>query len=333
MLARTLAERGHDVRVLGPPGSLVRRFGAEGVDYRASEGAEPWRPGAHRGLAEEVRATGADAAVVDYMLPAALSGAEAAGIPGVAFVHTLFRDLSPIGMAADLEGTNDLRQALGLPPVGALTDLVARAPLVLVTTLQALDRPEIVPANVRYVGPLVEGPGPDDGWRPPGRPLVVVSMSTTPMGEAPVLQRVLDALAGAPVQVLATLGAHLQDEELRPPANATLTGYRRHAAVLPHADLCVNHAGLGTIGAALTFGVPLVCLPLGRDQPANAEAVATVGAGRTLSPDAPVDRIRAAVLDLLGDEACRSTAARLAEEIRALDGATAAAEAVEALLP
>ena len=217
-------------------------------------------------------------AVVDYMQPSALCGAEAAGVPAVAFVHTLFRDLSPIAMAADVDGTNAVRAELGLAAVARLEELVERAPLVLVPTLEALDRPDGVAPNVRYVGPLVEDAGPDEGWRSPGRPLVVVSMGTTPMGEAPLLQRVLDGLDGAAVTVLATLGPHLRAEDLRPPANATLTGYVRHAAVLPHADLCVNHAGLGSIGAALTYGVPLVCVPLGRDQPVNAEAVAAVGA-------------------------------------------------------
>ncbi len=336
VLAGALVGRGHDVRVLGPPGALEARFAAAGAGYRASPAAHPWDPEAFRQLAVEVAAEVARAptgvAVVDYMQPSALCGAEAAGVPAVAFVHTLFRDLSPIAMAADVDGTNAVRAELGLAAVARLEELVERAPLVLVPTLEALDRPDGVAPNVRYVGPLVEDAGPDEGWRSPGRPLVVVSMGTTPMGEAPLLQRVLDGLDGAAVTVLATLGPHLRAEDLRPPANATLTGYVRHAAVLPHADLCVNHAGLGSIGAALTYGVPLVCVPLGRDQPVNAEAVAAVGAGRVLAPDASADEVRAAVLDVLGDDACRRAAARLADEIRALDGPTRAAEAVESLL-
>jgi MGT family glycosyltransferase len=340
VLARALAGRGHDVRVLGPPGAVAERFGAIGVAYRPCPAAAAWDPEAFRRLgldvAGEVRRAPTDVAVVDYMQPSALCGAEAAGVPVVAFVHTLFRDLSPIHMAADVEGTNALRSELGLPPVARLPELVQRAPLVVVTTLDELDRPEAVPANVRYVGPLVEGPGPDEGWRPPGDrsdgPLVVVSMGTTPMGEGPVLQRVLDALDGAALRVVATLGPHLRAGDLRAPANATLTGYVCHAAVLPHADLAVNHAGLGSIGAALTAGVPVVCLPLGRDQPGNAEAAAAAGAGRVLPQDAPADRLRATVLDALEDDALLRAAARLADRIRSLDGPTTAAESVEQLV-
>ena len=337
VLARTLAGRGHDVRVLGPPGTVEARFRAVGVAYRASGATVPRRPEAHQALATQVADQlgqgGAGVAVVDYMQPSALCGAEAARVPVVPFVHTLFRDLSPMHMAADVEGTNALRAELGLAPVTRLPELLERAPLVLVTTLEELDRPQMVAGNIRYVGPLVEDAGPDEGWRPPGRPLVVVSLGTTPMGEAPVLQRILDGLAGAPVHVLATLGPHLRADELRAPGNAVLTGYLRHAAVLPHADLCVNHGGLGSIGAALTFGVPLVCVPLGRDQPVNAEAVAAVGVGRVVPPDAPADTLRVAVLDALADSRARRAATRLADRISALDGPTRAAEAVEALLP
>jgi MGT family glycosyltransferase len=347
VLGAELARRGHDVRVLGPPGAVEARFGREGVAYRATGAAAQWSPEAQRALAGEVAAevhrAPTDAAVVDYMQPAALCGAEAAGVPVAAFVHTLYArqavtDHSPIHMAADAAAVDELRSGLGLPALGRVTALLDHAPLVLVTTLKGLDRPEgAVPPNVRYVGPLVEPPGDDAGWVPPGEPadgpLVVVSMGTTPMDEAAVLQRVLDALDGAPVRVLVTLGPHLDaGHGLRAPANATLTGYRRHTAVLPHAGLSLNHAGLGTIAAALACGVPMVCLPLGRDQPSNAEAAAAVGAARVLPPDAEPAVLRAAVLVTLADEHHRRAAARAADEIRAVDGPRRAAEAVESLL-
>jgi MGT family glycosyltransferase len=346
VLAGELVRRGHDVRVLGPPGTVADRFGATGVAYQPCQAAAEWGPEAFRQLAfdvaAELRRVPTDVAVVDYMQPSALCGAESTGVPVVAFVHTLFArqavtDHSPMAMAADVDGTNALRRELGLAPVEQLIQLLEQVALVLVTTLEELDRPEgAPPRTVRYVGPLVEDAGPDEGWRPPGDrahgPLVVVSMGTTAMDEGPVLQRVLDALDGAPLRVLVTLGPHLRPEDLRVPENATLAGYVRHAAVLRHADLCVNHAGLGSIGAALSFGVPMVCLPLGRDQPANAEAVAAARVGRVVAPDAPADHLRATVLDVLADVACRRNAARLADRIRALDGPTRAAEAVESLL-
>jgi len=71
---------------------------------------------------------------------------------------------------------------------------------------------------------------------------------------------------------------------------------------------------------------------LGRDQPANAEAVVAVGAGRVLPPDAPPEWLRATVVDALGDDAAHRSAARLAAVISAEGGPTRAAEVVEQVL-
>jgi UDP:flavonoid glycosyltransferase YjiC (YdhE family) len=87
--------------------------------------------------------------------------------------------------------------------------------------------------------------------------------------------------------------------------------------VLPHASLVVTHAGLGTVSAALAFGVPMVCLPLGRDQPLTAARVEAVGAGRILAPAAPVETVRAAIADVLADGRYRAAAEGLGTEIQA----------------
>jgi MGT family glycosyltransferase len=216
-------------------------------------------------------------------------------------------------------------------------DVLDRCARVLVTSLAALDAaPDTWAGNVRHVGPVLEGPGADAGWRPPaggdGRPLVVVSLGTTPMGEAPVLQRVLDALAGEPVTVLALLGAHLDPADLRLPANAVTSGYVRHAAVLPHAAVTVCHGGLGTVLASLAAGVPVVCLPLGREQPDNAAAAERAGAGRTVDPAAGPDAIREAVTAVRDDPAYRRAAADLAATMAAPGATTAAEDEVLSLL-
>ena len=46
----------------------------------------------------------------------------------------------------------------------------------------------------------------------------------------------------------------------------------------------VTHAGLGSVAGAMTFGVPLVCMPVERDQPLNAQRVTDLGAGVALDP-------------------------------------------------
>jgi hypothetical protein len=341
-LAGRLRGGGHDVRAMGTA-SLAARFAAEGIPFLARDPLVEWDQSA---LAREVltEAGDADLVVSDYMLPGALCGAEASHRPNVALVHTLYAanldgdgGLVPMHMAATVDGIAAARAELGLPSVASFGELLDRATRLLVTCPEELDVPlDHRPDNVRYVGPVLEGPGSDAGWRPPGvddgRPLVVVGMGTTPMDEGPVLQRVLGALEGAPVRVVATVGAHLDLDDLAAPAEVHLTRYVRHAALLPWASAVVTHAGLGTILAGLAHGLPLVCLPLGREQPHNAAAVVRVGAGLALEPTAAPDEIVSAVRRAVDDLELRAGAARMALRIDELAAAGSAVAELEQLL-
>ena len=321
-LAAHLRGAGWDVAVHGPP-SLAARVAGLGLPFDGRDAPDPWDVTA---MAIDARAAcerrAPDVAVVDYMLPGALCGAEAAGVPTAALVHTLYAALlddasppapHPMSMAASPSSLAAARTSLALPPVAGLGALLSRCDAVLVTSLSWLDTtdPAAEAGNVRYVGALVAEAGPDAGWvPPPGEgPLVVVSLGTTPMDEGPVLARVVEAVAGAPVRALVQPGAHLAGSPLPEAGNVTVAGFVRHAAVLPHAGALVTHAGLGTVLAGLSAGVPMVCLPLGREQPANAAAVARLGAGVVLPPDAPAADVRAAVFDVLATPSYRAAAA------------------------
>ena len=208
--------------------------------------------------------------------------------------------------------------------------------LVLVTTLREFDGVTDDPApNVRYVGPVFERqPMPPD-WRLPWdhddpRPLVVASFSTMPgQTEHSTLQRVLDALESLPLRVLLTTGP-FSPETLTIPPNAAVVGYVPHAAVLPHAALAINHAGHGSVMAALAHGVPLVCLPtLGADQGIIAGRVEALGAGKALPSQARANELRSAVEQVMATPAYRVTAERLARLIGREDGATNGASALE----
>jgi UDP:flavonoid glycosyltransferase YjiC (YdhE family) len=72
-------------------------------------------------------------------------------------------------------------------------------------------------------------------------------------------------------------------------------------------------------------GVPLLCLPMGRDQDDNAMRVTMAGAGLTLPRDADAGRIGEALRTLLDDPAYRQAAARFGARIAA-DVATRSAE-------
>jgi UDP:flavonoid glycosyltransferase YjiC (YdhE family) len=335
-----LAERGHDVRVLAD-GSLRSRFGDAGLGFRPQP-----RQGL-RGLAEdvmdEIKREPVDVVVSDYMQPTALCAVELAGVPSVAFVHTLYfrvakGPISPMTVVSGgLDAVNGVRHDLGLAPLADVPDLLDQCALTMVTTAEEFDRPEgPVPPNTRYVGPIVERPGPDADWSPPWSPsdLPVIHACTSTIAPAAtardVLQRVLDATANDHVNVFVTA----QDEvrsQLRLPTNAFASGYIRHRAVLPRVGLFVTHAGLSSVAAALRCGVPMVCMPLMYEQPANAAHAEAVGLARTVAADAEVADIRATITAALADDAMRDRSRKFADSLPAGDPSVAVVE-LEALL-
>ena len=81
----------------------------------------------------------------------------------------------------------------------------------------------------------------------------------------------LEAVAALPVRVLLTLGGVLMSNSVNAPANVTVREFVPHDLVLPYMATVISHGGLSTITTALTAGVPLLCIPQGRDQHYNAE--------------------------------------------------------------
>ena len=247
-----------------------------------------------------------------------------------------------------LPAFNDARAEIGLPPLSSVFEQFDRLDRVLLMTSPAFDFAALsgarLPANVRYVGPQVElahGPRAAVGGpllrsmpgrdRPAAsaddRPLVLVSFSTAYQAQEPVVRRVLAALETLPVRALVTTGPSLELNGAVP-TNVEVRSFVPHAEVLPRTDLVVTHAGMGTVMASLAHSVPLVCLPMGRDQLDVAARVVHAGAGRRLSPKAGEAKIAAAIRDALADHTLTARARRLG---RVIDDELAADQAVAEL--
>lgn len=304
---------------------------------------------------EELRRERVDAVAVDWTLLGALSGAEKAGVPVALMVHTIYPVPTP-GMPAPGPGflpmrgplgrvrdavfgrlflrifstgfpaLNRARRTLGLASLRDLREVLTHADRVLVLTSRAFDfEATVLPDNLRYVGPQVEDPAWVDPWQSPWPaghpdPLVVVSLSTTPQGQATLLQRVVDVLGEMPVRALVTTGPAVDPASIRAPANTVVRHSAPHARVFREASAVITHAGHGTVIRALAAGVPLLCLPMGRDQPDIAARVAHRGVGLRLSPRASVAALRNSVAEVLEDtrlhQRAKQISSAIAEEVR-----------------
>lgn len=338
------------------------RFGA-GMRV-LKNGLLPFVLNTSRDCAELLDGWPADVLVMDWMLTGAAVAAEGAGVPAVALVHCpyplpldgvppLYSGLRPSGgrlgalrdrllnalatrvLAGGLPTLNQARAEQRLPPLAAWAEQLLGVEAICVMTAPELDFASraALPANVHYVGPAFEpyahewtSPWPDTDREP----LIVLSFSTSYMDQQALAQRALDAVAGLPVRALLTAGPALDTQALRVPANARTVAYVPHRTVFPHAALVITHAGWQTVNAALADGVPLVCIPDGRDQPDNAARVVACGAGVRLRKNASPGKLRRAVALALNDAALKRRAEKMADAL-AIDGAITVSEAVEQL--
>jgi UDP:flavonoid glycosyltransferase YjiC (YdhE family) len=135
------------------------------------------------------------------------------------------------------------------------------------------------------------------------------------------------------VQGLVTAGSAVALAALPAAANVAVHRWLPHAAVLPRAALVVTHAGHGTVAKSLAHGIPLLCLPMGRDQGYNAQRVQDLGAGLAVAPDAAPGVLAATITELLRAPGYREAAQRVAAAIRAAGpGAANAAAEVETMV-
>ena len=146
-----------------------------------------------------------------------------------------------------------------------------------------------------------------------------------------MLQSVTTALGELPVRGVVTTGPAVPIETIRSPENVTVVERAPHSEVLRHASAVVTHAGHGTVIKALAAGVPVVAMPLGRDQLDNAARVVHHGAGLRLKPKAKPDAIAKAVRRLLDEPSFAAAAERMAAAIAAETAEDQAAAELEAL--
>jgi MGT family glycosyltransferase len=306
-----------------------------------------------------------DAILSDWAMPGMLIGAQATGLPTAALLAQIYvrptaglpllgtgwtpgcgrwakvRDrLAPAVagwlLARMVRRLNAVAARYGQPPVRDLFELFDRCKRVLVMTSPSFDfsAPQL-PANVRYVGPQLDDPDWAAGveWTRPGsQPLVLVALSSVYQDQTQLLRRIARGLGKLPISVVLTTGQAVDPSGIQTPGNVQVLRAAPRRRVLAEASAVVTHAGHGSVMKALAAGVPLVCIPMGRDQKDNTARVLRLGAGVRIGKRSTPDRIASAVAEVLGDAQYRAAARNFADVLaRESAGRPSAADEAEAL--
>ncbi|KRE93467.1 hypothetical protein ASG76_13485 [Nocardioides sp. Soil774] len=356
-VARAARDAGHEVAVAGS-GGLVAQI--EQAGFRAF----PTSPTPHHGGAPVTRdpapleATDAGASELEFAENFAVRGARrmadaVSGILADFRPDVVLRDETDLGttIATELAGVplathlvlasgmlvrpelvaprlDGVRAEHGLAPDPELTRLTAgpvlsdfapsfrdpRAPL------------QVTPIHYRSAAVLVTRDRAE-------RPKVYVTLGTIfNKGSGDLFERLLAGLGALDADVLVTIGRELDPAELGPrPAHVRVERFVPQAEVLPGVDLVVSHAGSGSLMATLAHGLPSLLLPLGADQPHNAERAVALGLAATLdAPTCPADAVATAAVEVLADTAMQARCRAVADEVRALPDVSVAVAALEA---
>ena len=163
--------------------------------------------------------------------------------------------------------------------------------------------------------------------------VVFVTLGTIFNTEAgDLMSRLVAGAAACPGvdRVVAATGPHVGVEELgAQPDHVTVHGFVPQDEVLASCTAVVSHAGSGTVLGALSHGLPMVCLPMGADQPLNAARCEQLGLGLRLPPDTVrPEGVTTALTAVLSEASYRDAARRMQAEWQRLPDAAIAVDAV-----
>jgi MGT family glycosyltransferase len=322
-----------------------------------------------RAIARGIRELNADLVLGDYLLPAAHFGAKLAGRPYVALYHSALpfpvRNSAPFGSGLADDAPRDERwrnaeerlRRLSARYDAILTD-AARALGLPKTSEAAIDRPvsdelnllatlpewepglEELHATVRMIGPCLpdakantsDSDDPALAAIRPGRQYVYVSLGTVFNDQSRIFDLILDGVLKTGFDAVVSAGASF--ERLRARESSRIHIFRKvpQIPLLKRVRLVVTHGGNNTVQETLSAGLPMIVIPFGGDQVANARRVERLGIGVALAADELSPERIADGLNRLSKTEVRKRARTLSMAAEGHDGVEAAAEAVLNLL-
>jgi MGT family glycosyltransferase len=187
----------------------------------------------------------------------------------------------------------------------------------------------------RFVGPVIRRPAVaglfdwEQFHRMTGGPRILVSIGTTfdHRDKKEFLGKVIAAFGNEPLSVVLVSDPLLIQEW---PDNFLVQGRVPQLELLSQLDAVVCHGGHNTVCEALTYGLPLVVLPIAYDQSHVASRVVQTECGMRLNfKRFRIADLRGAVWEVLREAKYRLAAERIGASFRAAGGVERAAELLE----
>jgi zeaxanthin glucosyltransferase len=232
-----------------------------------------------------------------------------------------------------------IRESWGLRKLSDSELLFATSPLAHISQQpEAFDFPRRnLPARFHYCGPFREEDKEEYGFpfdKLNGKPIVYASLGTLQNRKQQIFEMIAETCNHFDVQLVIAHGGGVDAATLRRlSGTALVVAYAPQCQVIARAALVITHAGLNTVLDALSYGVPMVAIPIAFEQPAIAARIRWAGVGEMI-PASKLNgkRLRNLIRRVLNGESYTISARKMRDAIAREDGASAAANVIESFL-
>ncbi|EFM11091.1 glycosyltransferase, MGT family [Paenibacillus curdlanolyticus YK9] len=200
------------------------------------------------------------------------------------------------------------------------------APLTIVYTTRAFQpEGEAFDLSYKFVGPSIALRSTQESFdlaAIEGKRPIYISLGTVFNGSIGFYKLCLEAFGHTEHTVVMAIGNKVQVSDLgEVPSNFVVQSYVPQTDVLAQAKLFITHGGMNSTHEGLYYGVPLVVIPQGADQPIIAGRVVNIGAGIELQmKDLTANQLREAAEVALSTTASKEAAAHMGESFRSSGG-------------
>lgn len=178
-------------------------------------------------------------------------------------------------------------------------------------------------AQYHFVGPAVEDRAEAPfSFGDSGNPIVYISFGTLMHADKRFWKKLIAAFTGRRVEVICAVGSEKMRRSLRNlPPNVRVYARVPQLTVLRRAALFVTHGGMNSANEALYYGVPMIVLPFGLDQPLVGRELVRQKLGRVIAPrELTAARLWRTAKELLRDPEAREARLAMRHKMQASGG-------------
>ena len=178
-------------------------------------------------------------------------------------------------------------------------------------------------SNYHFVGPAVDDRAEEPfSFEKSGNPIVYISFGTLMHADKRFWKKLIAAFAGKRVEVVCSVGSEKLVRALGDlPSNVRAFAKVPQLTLLSRAALFVTHGGMNSVNEALYYGVPMIVLPFGLDQPLVGRELQRRKLGRVIAPrELTAERLWRTAKELLRDLEAREARLAMKRKARASGG-------------